>query len=101
MEAKTIDNKQVASEILNQLGGNKFIVMTGAKNWYATTNSISFKIGRNLKGVSWVLITLNGMDTYDINFNNSKGIPKSTVEGVYVDQLRETFTRHTGLDTHL
>lgn len=101
MEAKTIDNKQVAREILNQLGGNKFIAMMGAKNFYLTNNSISFKIGRNPKGISWVLIALNGMDTYNINFNNSKGMPKSTAEGIYADQLRETFTRYTSLDTHL
>lgn len=29
------DSQQVAREILNQLGGNKFIAMTGAKKFYA------------------------------------------------------------------
>jgi hypothetical protein len=29
---------QVAQTILNQLGGNKFIVMTGSKNFVASEN---------------------------------------------------------------
>ena len=35
-----------AKEILNQLGGNKFIAMTGARNLGATENSLCFKLPR-------------------------------------------------------
>jgi hypothetical protein len=35
----------VSHEILRQLGGNKFIAMTGAKNFVGSENSITFRIG--------------------------------------------------------
>jgi hypothetical protein len=36
----------VANEIRNQLGGNRFAVMTGAHNFIGDANSLSFKLGR-------------------------------------------------------
>jgi len=98
------DAKQVAKEILNQLGGNKFIAMTGAKNFACEENRLIFKIGRNEKRINVVDITLNGMDTYDVQF---KRMTKSTLEiiseasGIYNDMLQSVFTKHTGMCTHL
>ena len=37
----------VAKEILETLGGNKFRVMTGAKNFMGFSNGLVMKIGRN------------------------------------------------------
>ena len=37
----------VAKTILEQLGGNKFRVMTGAKNFMGFTDGLVMKIGRN------------------------------------------------------
>jgi len=95
-----------AGEILKQLGGNKFIAMTGAKNFIRDDNKklISFKIGRNCSGINYVKITLNSMDTYDMEFINiraGKITIKSQAEGVYNDQLQSIFTEHTGMYTHL
>lgn len=97
-------NQTIAKEILNQLGGNKFLAMTGAKNLVASENSLSFKIGRNTKAVNFVRVTLNALDLYDVEFikivkyeirSNNK------VDGVYFDQLQSVFTENTGLYTHL
>lgn len=97
-------NLKVASEILRQLGGNRFIAMTGAKNFAADDNGMSFKIMRNSNKVTHVSIKLNFMDTYDITFYNIVGInikKEYTVRNVYNDQLQDVFTIHTGLNTHL
>ena len=107
METETQkENKVVAWEILKQLGGNRFIAMTGAKNFLRDDNKqlIAFKIGRNSKSINHVRITLNSMDTYDMEFINIRaGKIKiiSEVEGVYNDQLQDIFTQKTGMYTHL
>ena len=100
------DFKMQAGEILRQLGGNRFIAMTGAKHFVADDKKrlIIFKIGRNSKGVNYVRITLNPMDTYDMEFimmRAGKITVKSKATRVYNDQLQEIFTEHTGLYTRL
>ena len=95
-----------AVETLNQLGGNRFIAMTGAKDFVRDDahQSITFRIGRNAKSVNVVKITLNSMDTYDMEFLMVRGADtfvRSKATGVYNDQLQDVFTEHTGLYTHL
>jgi len=95
-----------AGEVLRQLGGNKFIAMTGAKDFVRddAQQKISFKIGRNAKSINYVTITLNSMDTYDIVFLRARAgkiTVVSKVDGIYNDQLQDVFTEHTGLYTHL
>lgn len=97
-------DKTVAVTILQQLGGNKFIAMTGAKNFYALDNGMGCKIGRNSKGVNHLKIILNAMDTYDMEFirvRNDKITVVSKANDVYFDMLQEVFTEHTGLYTRL
>jgi len=95
-----------AGTILKQLGGNRFIAMTGAKHFVKDDNKrlISFKIGRNAKGVNYVTIKLTSMDLYDMSFLSiraGKIKVKSTSKGLYNDMLQDAFTRHTGMYTHL
>jgi hypothetical protein len=96
---------QAAQIILQQLGGSKFTTMVGAKNLGSTPNSLSFKIAcKNPKGITHCKITLNSSDLYDMKFYKIRGVNMSTVaefEGLYNNSLQETFTRATGLDTHL
>jgi len=94
----------VAKEILNQLGGNKFIAMIGAKNIAGDAHSLSFRIGKNSSGINYVKITLNAMDTYDIEFGKILGTEYKVVKAVndiYNNQLQEIFKKYTGMDTHL
>jgi len=91
--------------ILKQLGGNKFIAMTGAKNLGTSTKKdLSFSIGRNSKGVTHVIIKLTSMDLYDMEFINMRGPKRKVikkVKGVYADMLQKIFTKYTGLRTRL
>lgn len=94
----------IAQEILNQLGGNRFIVMTGSKNLMAGKNFLTFKVGKNAKKVTNCKVTLNDFDTYDLEFFNVRGVNVKTLykaENVYCDMLQEVFTENTGLITRL
>ena len=91
-------------EVLTQLGGNKFIAMTGAKNFGTDGKSLTFKIGRNSKGVNFVRIKLTSMDLYDIEFlqvRAGKIKIKSKTKRVYADQLGKMFKKHTGMNVRL
>jgi len=100
----------VATIILQQLGGNKFIAMTGAKNLVSDGQSLNFKLPNNFakKGINFVKITLMPTDTYKMVFSKItwKGYvptvkPIQEYTDVYNDQLQTLFTEATGLDTHL
>ncbi len=94
----------VATTILSQLGGNRFIAMTGACKLIGSPNALTFKIGRNARNITHVTVTLTAMDDYQVEFLNvraGKISPVAYAEGVYADNLAEVFTDKTGLDTHL
>ena len=95
----------VAKEILNQLGGNKFRVMTGAKNFMGFSEGLVMKIGRNSSNSNYLKITLNSMDLYDMEFAkvSRMGEKKSVTEynNVYNDSMVEVFEKHTGMYTKL
>ena len=95
----------VAKTILEQLGGNKFRVMTGAKNFMGLADGLAMKIGRNSSNSNYLKITLNAMDLYDMEFAKltKMGEKKSVTEysDVYNDMLTDVFTSHTGMYTKL
>ena len=100
-----MSNLIVAETILKTLGGNKFRMMTGAKNLAGDENSLSMRIGRNSSNSNYLKITLNSMDTYDMTFAKltKKGELKSVSEynNIYNDMLTDQFTAHTGMYTSL
>ena len=103
-EGKLTESQQVAKTILQQLGGNKFIAMTGAKNFGSSKNSLQFKIGKNSKSISHIIITLKSSDLYDVEFIRMRGTSRKVIKkltGVYADMLRKIFTKYTGLRTSL
>ena len=95
----------VATTILEHLGGNKFRVMTGAKNFVGYEDGLSMKIGRNSSNSNYLRVTLNSMDLYDMKFCKltRKFEEKSVTEysDVYNDMLTDIFTSHTGMYTKL
>ena len=96
----------IAQTILQQLGGNKFIVMTGAKNFMDLGNGLSFKLPSNFatNGINYVKVTLQPSDDYTVEFGKLRGVKYTalkTVDGIYCDVLQDLFTRTTGLDTHM
>lgn len=92
----------VANTILQQLGGGRFVMMTGAKNFIGNESSLTFKVGRNEKGVTHFRITLMPSDTYKLEALKVRKLTVKTAEeadDIYCDMLQEVFTRMTGLYT--
>lgn len=98
----------VANTIVQQLGGRKFIAMTGARNFVGRDTGVSFRLpgsgGFTKQGINVVAIELTPADTYTVLFSRLRaGVLKVLAEhhDVYFDSLQEIFTRETGLATHL
>lgn len=98
-----LNDTQIAKIILEQLGGNKFVAMTGAKNFVVGPECLYFQIPKT-NGITQVTITLDVNDTYRMEFSTvRKFVPiiLSTHSNVYADQLQSIFTEQTGLATRL
>lgn len=99
-------NEWKAEEVLQQLGGRKFIAMTGAKNFVKSDKdkSITFRVPKAKSGINTIRIKLTSMDLYDVEFISVRGTNikiVATEKGVYNDQLQKIFTKQTGLNTSL
>lgn len=95
---------QIAQNILQQLGGNKFLAMTGAKNLVGGKDSLKMQIGRNAKRVTHVRVSLSPADLYNVEFFSIRGLNVRTLatrEGVDAESLRRVFETETGLYTSL
>lgn len=95
---------RIAKTILEQLGGNRFVIMTGAKQFVASENSLTFRLPKAKLGINLVRIVLTPRDEYDVQFLKIRGTNVTQVvkaEGVYVENLRDVFTDNTGLHTSL
>lgn len=96
---------QVAQTILQQLGGKRFAMMTGAKDFIGGDNKLKFRIPMT-KNITHVVVELTPADLYKMTFyrfNKAKLEMKVVDEedGVYCDMLQDVFTEKTGLYTHL
>ena len=101
-------DKKISETILKQLGGNKFRMMTGAKDFVAGENYLIFKLphGKQKKKINMVKITLMPNDTYKmefqkINYRTYEITTISSFNSVYSDDLQKIFTDETGLHTKL
>lgn len=108
---------EIATTILNQIGGRKFLVCTGSQIINSSENSITFKLTRNKTQANRLKITYNyGLDLYDVEFYKEtlphlnkktwewiKGSKKEIKKynEIYCDMLEELFTETTGLVTRL
>lgn len=103
---KTKSDMTVAKEIYNQLGGMRFLVMTGAKNLVGGDRFLSFKVPGNMtkKGINVIKVTLDSDDTYTVEFKRlrSRGASIGLIEidrisGVYNENLISVISSVTGL----
>jgi hypothetical protein len=105
---------EIANTIVEQLGGRRFKVMTGAKNFVGVgigqdrVGGVSFRLpgggGYCKDGINFVSIELTPRDEYTMIFGRTRGSDYKVISmhrDVYCDNLRETFTEATGLHTSL
>lgn len=109
-----LSEETYADIILQQLGGNKFISMTGAKNFVSKNNgahadTLCFKIPKSKDGINYVEIRLSPDDLYSMTFRKI-GTDRKTgmfdklvvaTGNIQANQLQGVFTKYTGLRTHL
>jgi hypothetical protein len=100
----------VAQTILTQLGGRRFLVMTGAKQLVGSETMLMFALPKTAHYVkdkiNKVCITLDPNDTYTMAYYvlSARGVHVKiiTIESdIYAEDLQRSFTRVTGLETHL
>ena len=110
--------------IIQQIGGSKFLVMTGSKFQYYGYDKLGYvylmiKLTRNPSKAQYLKIQLNSNDLYDLTFSRIKktlnpeykamGIKIYDEENViikkykdvYADRLQDIFTWVTGMLTRL
>jgi len=109
---RAADNKYalaVAHTIQKQIG-RQALYMIGAKGYGAGTHEngdayLQFRIGRNSSSIHMIRITLNAVDTYDVEFGRiTKGPTYKKVtdaKGIYNDMLTDVIEMHTGMATSL
>ena len=71
----------VPKTILEQLGGDDFIALTGATAFIGTEDSLTFRVGHNPKGVSLVRVTLTPGDLYAVTFFRTGKAPRMADDG--------------------
>ena len=96
----------IAKTILEQLGGNRFVTMTGAKHFGDTGNGLAFQVPSSLtkNRINAVKVILDPSDTYTVKFLRITSKELKTISEfsmIYCDQLAELFETETGLYTHL
>ena len=95
-------NLTVANTILEQMGGRRFAVMTGAKNFVGSDRALSFRLPSNFAtdGINAIRVELTPADTYTVTFSKVRGTKVTTiheVDDVYCDVLADVISRRTGL----
>ena len=106
-----INAQETAATTLYQLGGHRFVAMTGAKDFgHNPDGSLQFRIGRNATSANRVKITLDRNDTYTVVFTKISFSKKTfetkekvinEIAGIYSPQLKTHFENVTGLYTSL
>lgn len=106
----------VANKILEQLGGDKFLAMTGAHHLLSDGNTLRMQLPKNKSKANRLCITLEADDTYTMNFTkftagrlnkktfpwtDDKKVDVKEFKGVYCDMLQDIFTSVTGMYTSL
>jgi hypothetical protein len=101
-------NTTIANTILTQLGGRRFLAMTGACNLIAGPNYLACKIPRAAKKITHMRVTLDPNDTYTVAFLNCRAthnrLKHETIEtnsNIYAEDLQSVFTSTTGPYTTL
>jgi hypothetical protein len=100
--------------IFEQIGGHKFIAMTGAKNFCQGSDQggevnpyLSFQFPSNIgtrNSINFVKIELTPEDVYDVSFGSLRGTKWKLVEkinGLFVEQLINAIEITTGLYVRL
>lgn len=93
---------RAAKIILEQLGGGRFLAMTGAKNLVGGEGALRFDLPKSHK----MRISLTAADLYKLEYwkwarGKLELVLLEESDGIFNDMLQAEFTRITGLHTRL
>ena len=101
---------KIAQTIWQQIGGKRFAVMTGSKDFVDMGNGLRMSLARNKTSANRLDIIYDaGTDLYNMRFYRRTFSKKTferkvkdveTHEGIFFDMLEDVFTQVTGLYTH-
>jgi hypothetical protein len=96
----------VADTILEQLGGRRFLAMTGARDLVRGRTALECRLPARLakNGITRVRIVLTPLDVYVVETWREYRGRRTMVDScddVYAENLQDVFTRMTGLATRL
>lgn len=106
----------VATTILEQLGGSKFLAMTGSKNLLSDSKTLRMDLVKNESKANKLWIILESTDTYTMRFfkftpgkvnmktfefKDDKTKEIILINGIHADMLQLMFKEITGMDTRL
>jgi hypothetical protein len=74
--------------IFDHLGGKNFMIQIGATDIREGISTLSFKLKKNLNNISYIIITLNEVNKYDVDFLK--------VKNYEVKILKELYNIHSG-----
>ena len=105
------EQQQIATTILEQLGGRQFLAMTGSKDLVALdgTGGLKMKLTRNKSKAQYLFVTyMPARDLYTVEFKKVRTtggdfqvLTVAEFSGVEATQLQPIFTSTTGLYTKL
>lgn len=105
-----MDN-QIAATILRQIGGRRFVAMTGSHDFINLGNGLRMSLSRNKTSANRLeIIYAECADLYNMRFYRQSFIRKTfecqtkdikTYEGVYWDMLEDIFSEVTGMHLYL
>jgi hypothetical protein len=96
-EQSLMTDMTVARTILDQLGGARFVAMTGAREFVGSADSLTFKIGVNPKRVSQVRVTLTPAHLYSVTFFRMARRRRSKATSIATCSKRCVFRAHRPL----
>lgn len=103
-----MNNLIVAKTILEQLGGRRFMAMTGARNFTGSEYALNFRLpgvgGFVKSGINHVRIELTPGDDYTVTFSRIRGDKVTEIskhEHAYAEDLQSLFLSETGLEVRL
>jgi hypothetical protein len=91
-----VSDLTVPKTILGLLGGESFVIASGATGLIGGADSLTFKLGRIPRRVTHVRITLTRDGLYNMTFFTTGKGPQSH-DGIHPEMLQEVFGVNTGL----
>jgi len=103
MSSTKLNDDFIAKQIYEQIGGRRFMLITGSHDAESIRNGMRLKLIKNKSGGNRLDIILNAADLYDLRFwrhaEGKKAMTMLLLRDIYFENLADMFSGATGLAT--